>query len=448
MIRLWHSQEVDGRSVSTAFATFAVSASPHPLPVRLENLQLDGASWEAVIVARPDVVKVGEAVSRLRAARGDGIEVVACCEGLTAADRDLLRRHGATRVVSPRDWSPASVAERLIAELLLGAKAEAIGLGGLVGGAPAMKALYAAIERLAPLNEPVLILGETGTGKELVATELHRRSGRRGSLESLNCAALSPELLESELFGHERGAFTGASDKRKGLLVHAGTGTFFLDEVGDLSPTAQAKLLRVIEERRVRPVGGNDSVPIQARLVFATHRDLHAASDGGAFRQDLFERLRGFTLELPPLRERREDLPLLALHFLRRWDEEYRDSHSIPEEAMDPLFLHDWPGNVRELRGVVRQLASEARSELSALRMWEVVQKRRSRSSDAPGSGGFRIDPSRETWQVTHDRLRAAYFKSLLAHTGGRRDEAIRLAGLSKSRFFEVLKDLKLVDEG
>jgi DNA-binding NtrC family response regulator len=449
MIRIWHSPEVDSMALCQALAEGGVEAAVASLVTAGD--EGGSVTLQAAVVAssRFDPVGLGDAVHRVARRLKPGTPLLVCCPPIPRADRDLLRDYGCTALVSPRAWSPRALAERLLGELIASGEVLPSRLGSLLGGAAPMQRLYQRIERLAPLNEPVLILGETGTGKELVATELHARSGRRGELVSINAAALSTELVESELFGHERGAFTGATEKRKGLLVHAGAGTVFLDEIGDLAASAQAKLLRVLEERKVRPVGSNETVPVAARLVFATHRDLEAACTAGTFREDLFERLRGLAIEIPPLRDRREDLPLLTRHFLELWDSEYRAEHSFPEGSVDLLFPHSWPGNVRELRHVVAQMASEHEDAISPLRLSEVLQLRRRRAA-RPEHGGFRFDPSHDTWQKVHERLKAEYFRSLLEFTRGRREEAIRLSGLGRSRFFEVLKELKLGerDEG
>ena len=228
--------------------------------------------------------------------------------------------------------------------------------GRLVGRSPLMGALYEAIERAARTRAPVLILGESGTGKELVAHEIHARGAEaRQPFVSENCAAISESVLESELFGHRKGAFTGAVADRDGLFVEAGRGTLFLDEVGDMSPGLQAHLLRVLQEGKVRPVGGNRLVDTACRVIAATHRDLPALVASGAFRQDLYYRLDVLRVVVPPLRERPGDLELLVEHFL---EELPGATPRLSPQALRALMAYPWPGNVRELRNEVLRLTT------------------------------------------------------------------------------------------
>ncbi len=236
---------------------------------------------------------------------------------------------------------------------------KATGAGGeLVGDSAAIKKLGEQIARAAKSAANVLVTGERGTGKELVARAIHELSPRaKGPLEKLNCAALPSELIESELFGHEAGAFTGATKQRRGKFERASGGTLFLDEVGDMPLPMQAKLLRVLQEREIERVGGNETIKVDARVVAATNRDLVAACDKGEFRADLYDRLNVVPLSIPPLRSRREDIPLLARHFLdiaaRAND---RRDMTITGEAMRLLASYSFPGNVRELRNLIERL--------------------------------------------------------------------------------------------
>jgi len=227
----------------------------------------------------------------------------------------------------------------------------------ILGGSPAIRQLLLDIARVAPARTSVLILGESGTGKELVARALHRESPRAGSpLITVNCAAFAETLLESELFGHERGAFTGATERKRGLLEVAEGGTLFLDEIGEFPLTLQPKLLRVLQERRFRRVGGTAEIESDVRVVAATHRDLGAMLAAGEFREDFYYRLNVVTLRVPPLRERPEDIPLLALHFLRRFARELdRPVAVLHPDALRALQAHTWPGNVRELQNVIER---------------------------------------------------------------------------------------------
>ena len=231
---------------------------------------------------------------------------------------------------------------------------------GLVTLAPGFQRVLGELERMAASQVAILLLGESGTGKELLARAIHRLSGRRGELVAVNCGAIPDNLVESELFGHKKGAFSGASEDRLGLVRGADGGTLFLDEVGDLPLGSQAALLRVLQEREVLPVGGGRPVPVDLRVVAATHRDLPAMVERGEFRQDLYARLTGYTVALPPLRERREDVGLLCAALLARQaggGSGLRDHPGIDAEAGRALLLHRWPRNVRELESCLATAA-------------------------------------------------------------------------------------------
>ncbi len=228
----------------------------------------------------------------------------------------------------------------------------------ILGESAAIKKVLRQIEKVAGTNATVLVTGENGTGKELVAHAIHRSSPRREArFVQLNCAAIPEELIESELFGHEKGSFTGATSRREGKFEMADGGTLLLDEIGDMSPTVQAKVLRVLEEGRFERVGGSRTLTVDVRIVAATNKDLPAAVDRGEFREDLFFRLNVVPIHVPPLRERREDIPLLVRHFLRLYcDREQIPPLPIDEEAIARLQLHDWAGNVRELRNTIERM--------------------------------------------------------------------------------------------
>ena len=232
--------------------------------------------------------------------------------------------------------------------------------GTILGHSPAMCEVYKAIGRVAAQDVPVLITGESGTGKELVARAIYRHGAApiRRSWR-LNCAAIPETLLESELFGHEKGAFTGAERRRIGKFEQCHGGTLFLDEIGDMPPAVQAKVLRLLQEQAFERVGGNETVRTDVRLIAATHRDLKAWSAEGKFRPDLYYRLGVFTIHLPPLRERGDDLPLLVRHYLRRYARELgREVRDVAPEAMERLRGYAWPGNIRELQNVLKRAAA------------------------------------------------------------------------------------------
>jgi Nif-specific regulatory protein len=229
--------------------------------------------------------------------------------------------------------------------------------GDLVGESAKMKMVYNVIERIAGSDVTILVRGETGTGKELVASAIHKRSKRKnGPFIKLNCAAITDSLLESELFGHEKGAFTDAKETRKGRFELADSGTLFLDEIGDISASAQVKLLRVLQEREFERVGGSKTIKVNVRLVAATNRDLEAMVKEGKFREDLYYRLNVIPIDLPPLRERGEDIKLLVNFFLEKAIKNHKKQVIILDEAMEKLMKYPWPGNVRELENTIERI--------------------------------------------------------------------------------------------
>ena len=227
----------------------------------------------------------------------------------------------------------------------------------LIGASGDMQTVRLLVEKVAPSPATVLITGESGTGKEVVARRIHELSGRRGPFIAVNCGAIPEHLLESELFGHERGAFTGAVSARAGRFEQAKGGTFFLDEIGDMPSVMQVKLLRVLEERVIERVGGNKSIPVDVRLVAATHRDLPQRIDAGQFREDLYYRLSVFPIEISPLRDRPDDVPPLIDEFVRRLQQQKSVSLSFSDAAIERLQQYHWPGNVRELANLIERLA-------------------------------------------------------------------------------------------
>jgi DNA-binding NtrC family response regulator len=240
--------------------------------------------------------------------------------------------------------------------------------GRLLGASPAMRRVFEMAERVAGTDATVLILGESGTGKDLLAQEIHDRSQRAGqAFVAVNCAALPENLIESELFGYERGAFTGAAQQRKGKFELASGGTIFLDEIGDMNPVTQAKVLRALENRKIERLGGSHAIDVDVRVISATHRHLQAEIAAGRFREDLYYRLRVVALELPSLREHKEDIALLADSFLGQLGSRHNHRARMSREAMDLLRQYDWPGNVRELRNTLeRSLVLCAGDEIRA----------------------------------------------------------------------------------
>jgi DNA-binding NtrC family response regulator len=309
----------------------------------------------------------------------------------------------------------------------------------IIGSHPAMVELYKLVSRVAGTKSSVLIAGESGTGKELIARTIHEASPRSDRpFVAVNCTSLSETLLESELFGHVKGAFTGAIERRPGLFLEANRGTVFLDEVGDMSLSMQAKLLRVLQEEEVKPVGGNETIPVDVRVVAATHQDLEALVRAGRFRMDLYYRLHVVAFHVPPLRERREDIPILAEHFLREYARRSnRVLRGFSPRAMDALLAHHWPGNVRELENVVERavaLAPGSRVEESDLPDKLIVRAR----TAAP-------EPRAES-RATLDEVARGYVLQVLDQVGGNKSEAARILGIPRRTLYRMLERYESAD--
>ncbi|WP_260292019.1 sigma 54-interacting transcriptional regulator [Sedimenticola hydrogenitrophicus] len=292
----------------------------------------------------------------------------------------------------------------------------------------AMEQLLLEVQRVAQGDASLFIHGESGTGKELIARAVHRVSPRQAApFVAVNCSAIPGELLESELFGHVRGAFSGAVSSRDGLFRSADSGTLFLDEIGDMPPMFQVKLLRALQEQRIRPVGANQDIPVDVRIISASHHDLEALVEEGKFRQDLYYRLNVVTLRLPSLSERREDIPLLANHFLTRLSPRYASRvKGFSAEALDALVQYDWPGNVRQLQNVVEQLT--ALSTTPIITVMQVEKALREKASLMPG------------FQEAREQFERDYLVELLQRVNGNVSQAARLAKRNRTEFYKLLK--------
>ena len=330
----------------------------------------------------------------------------------------------------------AAERQRLAHELKAATRAMPVMDSGLFGQSDTMRVVRELVARVASSGASVLIHGETGTGKELVARALHKQSSRgRGPFVAVNCAALPAPLVESELFGYAKGAFTDARAAKSGLFVEGNGGTLFLDEVAELSLDNQAKLLRALQERRVRPVGSNTEVPFDARILAATHRDLEAEIEAGHFRQDLFFRLNVIRIDLPPLRERGMDIVHLATHFLR--DVCARDGRpevpTIPPEVAQKLLAYPWPGNVRELENAVERLAALATTQtLSVSDLPENIRlHERERFT-------MQVDAAEEV--VTLDQLEKRYVLRVLQLVKDNRSRAATLLGIDRRTLYRRLE--------
>jgi DNA-binding NtrC family response regulator len=309
--------------------------------------------------------------------------------------------------------------------------------GDVIGASPLMRRIFGLLERVAPTDLTVTFIGDTGTGKELFARAIHERSPRaRGPFEVIDCSAVASGLVESELFGHEKGAFTGADKARAGAFERAGGGTVFLDEIGELPLDLQPKLLRALEQRVVKPVGGSREIPFDVRIVAATHRRLDVEVSEGRFREDLFFRLSVIIVGIPPLGERPEDIPLLA----RRMVEQRGKPITLADDALEALQHHDWPGNVRELRNVLE--SSLAVLDGPVLRAHDLLFFRRPRGEGEPEAKA--ISAALPLAGMNLADLEREAIVQTLRQCGGNKTAAARALGIASSTLYEKLKKYKL----
>ncbi len=338
-----------------------------------------------------------------------------------------------------------------------GPTAGAADLHGIVGRSPVMQALFRMVTKVAPTSATVLITGDNGTGKELVARAIHEGSPRASKpFVAANCSAFNDNLLESELFGHRRGAFTGAVSDKRGLFEEADGGTFLLDEVGDMSPALQVKLLRVLQEGTFLPVGGTQTKKVDVRIIAATNKDLAALVRKGAFREDLYYRLHVVALRTPPLRERGEDLERLVDFFLKRLGERHGRAKALHPETAEKLRLHRWPGNVRELQNEVERIwvlsgddpvigpEHLSKSVASLSPMFEpAAEERRPGAEDATGAGDEA--PLEEPLNASLERFERQLIERALRRVHGNRTRAAQLLGVSRRNLIRKLQQLGVV---
>ncbi len=306
----------------------------------------------------------------------------------------------------------------------------------LLSKSPAMQAVFELARTAARSSSTILVLGESGSGKEVLARAIHGESPRsQGPFVAVSCAALTESLLESELFGHERGAFTGAVARRKGKFEVANGGTLFLDEVGDIGPKLQLDLLRVLEERKFHRVGGNEPIAVDVRIVAATNRDLKRAVLEGRFREDLFYRLNVIPILIPPLRQRREDVPLLVENFIERLGIEMKKRlDGVSAEAMSALMVHDWPGNVRELRNVLERGAVVAPGPVIQLSDLGLPIR-----TDAPPKPGT---------LASLEEVEKRHVAAVLAHTGGNVSQSARILGIDRVTLYNKMRKYGIRRDG
>jgi DNA-binding NtrC family response regulator len=323
------------------------------------------------------------------------------------------------------------------------------GMGQMIGRTPPMEKLYRILSKVAQTTHPVLILGESGTGKELIARTIHNfgPSAEKPFLP-VDCGSLVPTLVESELFGYVKGAFTGANHARDGLLVAAAGGTVFLDEIGELTLDLQAKLLRALQEREVRPVGATHRVPIKARILTATNRDLASMVENGSFRKDLYYRLNIVNLRLPPLRDRRDDIPMLVAHFLNKINKEHPSRFSIHDEALRAMMQYDWPGNVRELENAVEHgatMTTGGEIQLGHLPT-QLHQEPLAALHAAASAGRKREAPSEEVEIIPLAIREKRAILEAIRLTNGDKLRAARLLEIGKTTLYRKLKEYGIAD--
>ena len=412
---------------------------------RLLDIRLSAAGYRVATAASGEEALSRLAVERPRALITDlrmpGIDGLQLFARIHAADPALpvivLTAHGSIpdAVAATQSGVYGYLTKPFEAAELLALLARAVGtvpeparFADIITVSPLMRALLDEVALVGASEASVLLQGESGTGKEMLARALHQASPRRrGPFVAINCAAIPEALLESELFGHARGAFTGADSARRGLLLGASGGTLFLDEIGDMPLALQAKLLRVLQEREVRPLGAAEAVAVDARVVSATHRDLDAATAAHQFREDLYYRLNVVNLHVPPLRERREDIAALAQHFVERLARKHgRRIAGFTPDALELLLRADWPGNVRQLMNVVEQCCALCTTVRIPAAL--VARALRTRPSEIL------------SYAEAKERFERDYLVNLMKLTGGQVTEAARLAQRNRTEFYRLLQ--------
>jgi DNA-binding NtrC family response regulator len=396
----------------------------------LKSLRESGDGTPVLIVSALDTAKT--AVEALQSGATDYI--------VKGFDIEELR-HRVANILKLADLSMEN--QRLRRELVAEGN-----FGRMIGSSAAMRRVFEMAERVAPTDTTVLILGESGTGKELLAQEIHDRSTRAGKpFVAINCAALPETLIESELFGYEKGAFTGAAQQRKGKFELASGGTLFLDEIGDMNPVTQAKVLRALESRQIERLGGLHSINVDVRVVSATHRNLQAEIAAGRFREDLYYRIRVVTLELPPLRAHKEDIPVLAAAFLEQLDSRHHRRARLSPEAMELLRRYEWPGNIRELRNALeRTLVLSEGNEIRAADLPEEIRLGTGEIGSRDGAANSFLSES--DFREAKRQFEVAYFKRKLEEHHWNVSQTAAEVGLHRQSLQEKLRELGIQRPG
>ncbi len=428
-----------------------IEMSEDPRPV-LDRLEAGQADWDVVLldVGLPGMSGI-DVLHRFRES-GSMASIIMLTGDNSAATATTCMRAGAFYYLTKpfRPYELGAMVESagrysVLRRQLAGAR-RALDHGPdsmLVGSSNAMRRMRSALDRLAGQDVSILIQGESGTGKELVARALHERGPRRSKrFVALNCGAIPESLIDSELFGHVKGAFTGATTDRPGVFVEADGGTLFLDEIGDMPMAVQARLLRVLQESEVRPVGGSSERKVDARVIAATHVDLTAAVEQGKFRQDLFYRLNVVVLQVPPLRERLDDLPLLAAHFLKKHGGD--KPPSLSPDALEAMTGYPWPGNVRELENAVEHAIALHHGEVIGHESLPSTITRGAAPSTAPpadsGPETGELQPLTEAKRKAGAAFEKRYLVAAMERAKGSVSEAARLAGLDRTNFRRLLQ--------
>ncbi len=426
----------------------ALELAEDPRPV-LERLDSGSGDWDVVLldVGLPGMSGI-DVLHRFREA-GSMASIVMLTGDTSAATAAQCMRAGAfyylTKPFRPFELSSmieSAARYSTLRRQLAGAQRAPDNASDsmLVGGSSAMRRLRSALERLASQDVSILIQGESGTGKELVARALHERGTRRAKrFVALNCGAIPESLIDSELFGHTKGAFTGATSDRPGVFVEADGGTLFLDEIGDMPVQVQARLLRVLQESEVRPVGGSSERKVDVRVIAATHVDLTHAVEQGKFRQDLFYRLNVVVLQVPPLREKLEDLPLLAAHFLRKHGG--TPPPSLSPDALEAMAGYAWPGNVRELENaIMHAIALHHNEVIGPESLPTSITSRGTPTGSVMSLDTGDPQPLTEAKRRAGSAFEKRYLLAVMERSKGSVSEAARLAGLDRTNFRRLLQ--------
>jgi DNA-binding NtrC family response regulator len=424
---------------SLGFTTFAADSAEHAYRL-LESQGIDAVLLDLHLPGAGGL----EALNQIKSRRPDAIIVVVTGYGTVQSAVQAMKNGAYDYVTKPFSLDELKLLlDRVASHLKLKSENRVLrekikskqGFGGIVGSSPEMEKLYRIVGKAAHSTHPVLILGESGTGKELVARSIHFSGPFRDKpFIPVDCGSLVPTLIESELFGYVKGAFTGAQHAKDGLLAIAEGGTVFLDEVGELPIDLQAKLLRAIQEREIRPVGSTKHIPINVRILAATNRDLEEGVAQGTFRRDLYFRLNVLSLRIPSLRERRQDIPLLAAHFLERLSRNAEQERTLSDDALKAMLAYDWPGNVRELENCLERACAFTTGPMIHLGdLPREISQLEGVTPAGNGNSANKIVPMSELERQT--------ILNAIAQLNGDKLQAARLLGIGKTTLYRKLKE-------